>query len=265
MQRRLDEIKARDDGGLSLVDRASCGTTDQAPYVRLPIAVCVRTTPDGKDAVEEEALWAAYKSAGDKEARDRLVEIYQPLVRQVGAKSRSYALSVGARGVDLGDLVGLAEEGLLRALETFDPDRGVPFAPYAKIRVTGHVKDALRNDDYLTRRERESVKAWLRGEEMSAQRARRAARLASQRPKEVLPEAVASLPDSNQVEDAVLADLCARDAMRSLSPMEKAVLNYRYARGMSLSAIGTLLQVTESRVSQVHRAALGRLREREAS
>jgi RNA polymerase sigma factor for flagellar operon FliA len=233
--------------------------------VRLPIAVCVRTTHCGTGSVPEDALWAAYKATGDLEARDCLVEIYQPLVRQVGAKSRSYTLSVGARGVDLDDLVALAEEGLLRALETFDPDRGVPFAPYARIRVAGHVRDALRNDDYLTRRERESVKAWLRGEEMSAQRARSAARLASQRPKAVPPEAVVSLADTHQVEDAVIADLCARDAVRSLSPMEKAVLNYRYARGMSLSAIATLLQVTESRVSQVHRAALGRLREREAS
>jgi len=48
--------------------------------------------------------------------------------------------------------------------------------------------------------------------------------------------------------------------IRTLSPVEATVVEYRYLRGMSLSAIGATLALTESRVSQIHRAAIERLR-----
>ena len=205
--------------------------------------------------------WGTYRGGGDLEARDRLVEQYQPLVQRIARQARTYAQSIGSTMTDLDDLVGIAQEGLVRAAESFDPTKGVPFSSYAWTRVMGHIKDALRDDDFLTRRERQLVQAWLRGEELDEHRARRAARLASQRPKSAAVEAAGEVPGDSHVEDAALAQVQVQEALRVLGPVERAVLSYRYLGGMSLSAIGMLLQVTEGRVSQVHRAALRRLRQ----
>lgn len=199
---------------------------------------------------------------GDLAARDRLVEQYQPLVQRIAKSARTYAQSIGSATTDLDDLVGLAEEGLVRAAESFDPLKGVPFSSYAWTRVMGHIKDALRDDDFLTRRERQLVQAWLRGDELDERRVRRAARLVSQGPKVVSAEAVAEVPGDSQVEEAVLAKVQVKEALRFLGPMERAVFIYRYLDGMSMSAISALLEVTESWVFQVHGAALRRLRQK---
>jgi|GEM_PF-4596816 len=209
----------------------------------------------------ETSLWAAYKATGDTEARDRLIMLYQPLVRRIAADASSYVLSVGARTTELDDLKSLAQEGLIRVMGSFDPGRGVPFPAYARIRVLGYVKDALREDDYLTRRQRQNVQALLRGQKLTERRAREAARIASQRPKTgVAIETLEALPSDGQLEEDVLAQLQVGQVLESLGPMERAVLNYRYLKGMSLSAIAALLQVTTSRVSQIHKTALGRLK-----
>lgn len=203
---------------------------------------------------------------GRLEARNRLVEEHQPLVVRIARRALRYARSIGARA-ELDDLVGLAQEGLVRAAESFDPAKGVPFEPYAWLRAMGHIKDALRKDDYLTRRERQVVQAWLRGEQLDEPRSRQAARLASQRPKPVRTEVALELPGNSGVEDTVVSRVQADEALGFLKPIERAVLSYRYLDGFSFSAISTLLQVTESWVSQVHKAALRELRqsfEREA-
>lgn len=192
--------------------------------------------------------------------RDRLVEEHEVLVQTIAKRALLYARSIGATA-ELDDLVGLAHEGLLRAAGSFDPTKGVPFAAYAWLRVMGHIKDSLRDDDYLTRRERQVVQSWLRGDELGKDQARRAARLASQRPKPLVGEEAVQVPSDMNVEETALAQLQVREAFTSLNPMEKAVLSYRYLDGMNFSAIKTLLRVTAGRVSQVHRAALSRLRQ----
>jgi RNA polymerase sigma factor for flagellar operon FliA len=90
----------------------------------------------------------------DLEIRNGIVAQYQPLARCIARRALSYAQSVGAR-TEFDDLLSLAQEGLLRAAGSFDPARGVPFSSYARLRAMGHIKDALRDDDFLTRRERQ--------------------------------------------------------------------------------------------------------------
>jgi RNA polymerase sigma factor (sigma-70 family) len=50
-----------------------------------------------------------------------------------------------------------------------------------------------------------------------------------------------------------------KEALTFLSPMERAVLSYRYLDGMSVSAIAALLHVTDGRVSQITKSVLRRL------
>ena len=160
--------------------------------------------------------------------------------------------------MDHDDSVSLAQEGLLKAAESFDPGKGVPFSSYVWLRAMGHIKDALRKEDYLTRRERQVVQAWLRGDELDGHRERYAARLASQRPAPDFDPAI-GLASDDCTEDAVIVRMQVKEALTFLSPMERAVLSYRYLDGMSVSAIAALLHVTDGRVSQITKSVLRRL------
>jgi RNA polymerase sigma factor (sigma-70 family) len=71
----------------------------------------------------DDALVRAAKS-GDPRAREEMIERFMPLVV-------SLARSFRVEGLDFADVVQEGYVGLLRALERFDPDRGVPFAAYA--------------------------------------------------------------------------------------------------------------------------------------
>ncbi len=217
----------------------------------------------------EDAAWSDYSAERSIANRNRLVEIYQPLARSVARRSLDYARSISSAAANLDDLEGIAAEGLISAVERFEPDRGVPFKYYARLRVSGHIKDALRGYDYLTRRSRQQVSALLNGrsDDLSEEQKRTAGRLSSQRP---LPTAEwpadldsrqphLSLPD--QVEDEAIKPVLVNEILDTLSPPERAVIECRYLHGMSLSAIGVLLGVTESRACQIHLTAMRRLRE----
>lgn len=207
-------------------------------------------------------LWEAYLSGRELRARNRLVERYQALAVGIAWGFKARAASAGASAVaEMDDLVGLAQEGMIRAVESYDPVRGVPFEAYARLRVAGHVRDALRDEDHLSRRDRRTVRAYFDGVPLEDGKARRAARLVAQRPQRGDTEDDARrVPDDAEVEGAVLTRLQVEELLRVLDPVEATVVGYRYLRGMSLSAIGASLALTESRVSQIHRAALERLR-----
>ena len=222
----------------------------------------MRTAPH----TDEEGAWSAYGSERSLENRNRLVEFHASVARRAALRCLPYARSVGAAMTDIEELEGIAFEGLIEAIERFDPTRGVDFAHYANLRVDGHVKDALRADDYLSRRSRQQVKAWM-GEDfeaMSDEKKRTAARLASQRPIHLadLPagDEVEGLTEVAGIEDEILSPSVVTDALESLNPAERTVIEFRYLLGMSLSAIGVVLSVTESRACQIHLAALSRLR-----
>ena len=184
----------------------------------------------------------------------------QFLVERLAQWGLKYARSIGVF-VDYDDIVSIVHEGLFRAARSFDPSKGAPFPSYGWLRGMGHLKDALRDGDWLTRRERQLVQAWRRGDELSERRARQAARLVSQSP--VVgdgPEVARNLPSGTQVEAPALDRAVVQDMLRHLPSPGREVLSRHYLDGMSLSAISVLLEVTESWVSQVHRTALRRLR-----
>lgn len=83
---------------------------------------------------EESALWRSYKDTGDPDSRYRLVEGYQVLVVRL-------ALALGACPDNAMDLVQEGTIGLLEALETYNPDRHVPFPAFAQHRIRGRMLD----------------------------------------------------------------------------------------------------------------------------
>ncbi len=85
---------------------------------------------------EEAGLWRAYRRAGDRGSRQRLIESYQPLVFKVVMQLRPpEPLAM--------DLIQEGLVGLIEAVERFDPDRGVRFSTFAPYRIRGRVLNAL--------------------------------------------------------------------------------------------------------------------------
>ena len=87
---------------------------------------------------ERRRLLHAYKSEGDKAARDQLIEDLMPLVR-------SLALRYVGRGEMLDDLVQVGSIGLINAIDRFDPDRGVELTTYAVPTILGEIQRHFRD------------------------------------------------------------------------------------------------------------------------
>jgi RNA polymerase sigma-B factor len=100
----------------------------------------------------EAALFAAVRD-GDRAARDALVARFLPMARRLAWRYRH-----GGEPID--DLVQVASVGLVKALERFDPARGVPFSAYAVPTIVGELKRHLRDTRwaaYVPQRMRERV------------------------------------------------------------------------------------------------------------
>jgi RNA polymerase sigma factor for flagellar operon FliA len=94
-----------------------------------------------------EVLWRAYWADTSDEHRNRLVEAYQRLVKQV---VRRFGARL-PRTVDRGDLMTAGNVGLMGAIVSYDPGRRVRFEVYAERRIRGALLDELRTEDWLPR------------------------------------------------------------------------------------------------------------------
>src|SRR5262249_51823796 len=92
-------------------------------------------------------LWRSYWKKPDDQRRNRLVEAYQPLVREVVNR---FAQRL-PRSVDRGDLEAAANFGLMAAVTSFDPPRRVRFEIYAEMPLRGAVLAERRTQDWLPR------------------------------------------------------------------------------------------------------------------
>ena len=245
--------------------------------------------PDVSRREDEEiaALWRAYKTESDRTARERLVHLYYPLVKHV---ARGMAANL-SRQADVDDLEGYGAEGLIDAVDKFDPDRGVQFPTFAAHRIRGAVYDGIRASDWVPRsvrrkaRELQEVDAELAAAQgrapteaeeaaaldvkISALRASKAQIAAAQVASLELHGAIAgevAAPGDDPGSEPLGAYLAqeARDLVQTalvrLPERERAVAAMSFGQGMTLAEIGRTLGVTESRVCQIRASALSRLR-----
>src|SRR5919206_2466360 len=92
------------------------------------------------------ALWQAH-AAGDPAAREQLLSEHLGLVHHV-ARQMSRTLAVKA---DFDELVSAGTIGLMSALDSFDPSRGLAFSTFAAPRIRGAILDELRRQDHVPR------------------------------------------------------------------------------------------------------------------
>ncbi|TDI48315.1 MAG: FliA/WhiG family RNA polymerase sigma factor [Acidobacteria bacterium] len=211
-------------------------------------------------------------------ARDTLVHESLLLVRRV-------ALQVARRlptQVELSDLTQAGCLGLLDAASRYDGARGVRFSTYAELRIRGSILDGLRELDWVPR----SVRR--RGRELDAASGRLEARLGrSPNETELAAELDIAVSDLGRIEPTVemveTTDDLVRDpnaidphealarrelfrilveAIETLTKNERLVMTLYYYEELTMKAVGEVLGVNESRVSQIHKKAVRTLRKR---
>ncbi len=249
----------------------------------------VGTTINDKQGIAE--VWRRFKRTRDRKLRNRLMESYLPIVKynaeRIGAKLPDE--------VEHDDLVSAGIFGLMDAIEAFDLDRGVKFETYCAPRIRGAILDELRSMDWVPRLVRSrSHRLEKIARELdsllgrSASEAEIAEHLNLPRPEyqKLLRDATAvaqvSLSrkygetDSNKevCEIDVIEDRRGRDPVsdvqrkdlkdlitRGLTRAERLILILYYYEEMTMKEIGMALDLSESRVSQMHSAILERLKE----
>ena len=235
-------------------------------------------------------VWQAFTS-GDAAAREELLAEHISLVHHV---SRQIHRRVSS-DVELDELISAGTMGLIEALDRFDPTRGLAFSTFAVPRVRGAILDELRRIDHvpssMRRRTRtlstarESLRHELGREPMAEEVA---ALLGVDLPAlwkleaetegtmrvqldgagsddgEDAPHAQAmSAEDHNAVEDRITLDqetAILRETILRLSQQERTVLTLYYFEELKLHEIAAVLEVTESRVSQIRQKAIVKLR-----
>ena len=217
---------------------------------------------------------------------------YLPLVRSVATRVAARL----PRHVDLDDLVGAGVVGLLNAARQYDDDKGVPFDRYAEIRVRGAILDELRNLDQTSRsarRQASEVADVARTLAANFGRAPTSEEIASrlgvsvQRYLEMVskmsPVVVLGFDDLGLAGDDERRDVMQyiRDpnaadpeaaasfreaagivaaAIEKLTDRQRQVVTFYYYEGMSFKEIADLLALTEGRISQLHTAAVAKLK-----
>ena len=251
------------------------------------------TAQETLTAMSEDELWKKYRKQRDPQIRDFFIKQYAPLVKYVAGK-----VAVGMPGsVEFDDLVGFGVFGLFDAIDKFDPTKHVKFKTYAVTRIRGAIFDELRTIDWVPRSVRQKareVEDTMRQLEANLGRPPTEEEIArgmgisledfQQLMVKVSGTSVLSLndvwysgedndrisiaesiesPRSLNPDTIVEKDEIKRvivDALKDLPEKEKKVLVLYYYEDLTLKEIGEVLEVTESRISQLHTKAITRLR-----
>ncbi len=242
------------------------------------------------DAIEINELWRQYREERTQELRNYLLERFLPLVRYNA--ERIYTRLPDE--VDLDDLIQAGMFGLADAIAGFDLERGVKFETFCAPRIRGAILDHLRSMDWVPRlvRHRSSrvdrVRENLRvtngfiptEDEISGQlgeddeevkkiiRDGRAASMSSLSRQRYQSDGSREVREIDVLQDErltnPLSEIQRRDLKglltKGLSRAERLIVILYYYESMTMKEIGATLDLSESRVSQMHSSILARLK-----
>src|SRR6202051_3614016 len=234
-------------------------------------------------------LWRDYKTEPAIELRNRLVELYLPLVKYNAERIWSRL----PEGVDLDDLISAGVFGLMDAIDAFDLERGVKFETYCVPRIRGAMLDELRTMDWVPRlvrskhtkleEVRKALEAALGRPPRSDELAERvgvtiedyekmagdatAVSLVSLNKKWYETDSYKDVREIDILEDKKAEDPTHRLQNRDLMPLvtrglnrnERLIIILYYYEDMTMKEIGATLDLSESRVSQMHSSIVARL------
>jgi RNA polymerase sigma factor for flagellar operon FliA len=232
-------------------------------------------------------LWSQYQHSHSADLRRQLVLHYLGLVRYVVARL-GMQVHHRDRSLESGDVIQMGVLGLLSAIDRYNPVAGVKFETFAVPRIRGAIIDELREIDWVPRAMRARFRSVSEAERKLSQEAGRdvldsevARRLNMSvddlrkimAPLQMSPRtsgvARGEEPDSEPADEgpdpleALTGEelrTLLRDAIKELPERERTVLALYYYEGLKMTEIGQVLEITESRVSQIHASAMLRLR-----
>ena len=248
-------------------------------------------TPKGKlawDKARTRELFSLYKDKGDEAARDELIMSHLNLVRFLASKFKN-------RGEPLDDLIQVGTIGLIKAIDRFDPSRGLEFTTYATPTILGEIKRHFRDKGW-------SIRVPRRLQELSAKVNQATDDLTKELQRSPSTEEVAaklgvsvdevleamessgaysSVPleaGSSDEEDApaiidhyasVDENLAAsddrmviEDTIRDFSPREREVIRMRFVEGLTQVEIAKRLGVSQVQVSRLLRRTLKKVQDK---
>jgi len=256
---------------------------DMSPYHAVnPAPVAGAGGPDGEST--QAALWAAWRDHADEAARQQLLELHMPYARIVAA---SYYGKRIHNEIEFGDYLQLASLGLIEALDRFDPAVGVQFRTFAAKRMHGALLDGI---EQLTEKQQQIAaqqrleaqrrtiirQAVAEGRQAPAKGSRTSEQVLQYVAEAGLAFALAWILDGTGMLDRAektedlpfyrsveLRQLRERivDLVNSLPAQERKVIQGHYFQGMAFDEIAQAMGLSKGRISQVHRKALGYLKD----
>lgn len=241
--------------------------------------------------VDREKLWETYRKKPSQELREQLIIEYSQLVKLVAGRLSMYL----GYNVDYDDLVSYGIFGLIDAIDKFDLTKNVKFETYASLRIRGAILDQIRKMDWIPRTVRqrqrkmdEAIKIiemrtgkTATDEELAQELGLSLDELCNWQSQlkvtnvvslnefeENGPEPV--IDQSNQsrfsrpeevVEEAELKQTLT-ESLDVLTEKERRVIELYYYEELTLKEISKVLEVSESRVSQLHTKALNKMRKK---
>ena len=260
-----------------------------AKPVKTPAPATRDESQDLLDGRPIDEVWREYRATPTEAMRNKLMEHYTPLVRSVAERVHSKL----PNEVDVDDLSSSGLFGLLDAIDAFDPERGVRFQTYCSQRVRGAIYDELRAMDWVPRLVRSrtaKVERCRKALEMETGQAATDDQICERLgvddgefkkiTRDSKPVGVVSMNrrwtndnDNDGREVDVVRDTrqpnpvvkLQRDDLKhlltkGLSRAERLIIILYYYEEMTMKEIGVTLDLSESRVSQMHSSVLARLK-----
>ena len=241
--------------------------------------------------LDKEKLWKCYSEKPTAELREQLIIEYAQLVKIVAGRLSMYL----GHNVEYDDLVSYGVFGLIDAIDKFDAGKNVKFETYASLRIRGSILDQIRKMDWIPRTIRQkqrqiddAIKAIeirtgknATDEELANELGLSEEELCNWQSQlkitnvvslnefeETGPEPVMDATHNShfaQPED-VVAETELKDmllsALELLTEKERKVIELYYYEDLTLKEISQILEVSESRVSQLHTKGLVKMRKK---
>lgn len=239
---------------------------------------------------ELEALWKEYfLDKSNKKVRDTLIVQYIYLTKYVVGRVK---VSLPP-SFSIEDISSYGIEGLIDAIEKYTPDKGARFETYALMRIRGNIIDKIRTQDFLPRSARQKIKDVKKAQEHLRQKLGRSATsaevgeilgLEKEKVDQILAEdttitslyekkgtssesleIIDTIQDTHQLtpheqmeEKDVKQEL--ESALKRLPERERVIMVLYYHENMTLKEIGEAVDISESRVCQLHAQAIMKLK-----
>jgi len=233
-----------------------------------------------------EELWKKYKETNSIEYKNLLIEQYVHLVKIVSGRLYNYY----GGNVEFDDLMGFGAFGLIDAIEKFELERNLKFETYAQIRIRGAIIDSLRKIDWIPRSLRKKSKDLEEaikkaenrlGRNVSVQDIALEMDESVENIEKLLTEVSTfnisslddllsinnnvgiksnseGLPEESFLKDELFESL--KDSIDILPEKEKLVVSLYYYDELTYKEIAAVLDLSESRISQIHSKAIIRLK-----